>query len=194
MSNKPGKGSGIAPGTGETAEENFPVSAVLASAQSGDIGQALTAIRRLIRATDLHSRKITRMAGLTSSQLILLKRVLEVTDATISELAASISLSQATVTTILDRLEQSGLVRRERSEQDRRKVFVQLTAEGRAVLQRAPEPLQETFIRQFSALKDWERSMILSSLQRVAEMMDAQDIDASPMLDVGSLDRQGYAP
>lgn len=154
-----------------------------------DIGQVLTAIRRLIRATDLHSRKITRMAGLTSSQLILLKMVRDVVGATIGELAIRISLSQATVTTILDRLEQEGLVKRERSEQDRRKVFVRLTEEGLGVLERAPEPLQETFVRQFSALKDWERSMILASLQRVAEMMDAEDIDAAPLLDVGSLDR-----
>ena len=32
--------------------------------------------------------------------------------------------------------------------------------------------------------------MIISSLQRIAQMMDAQHIDASPVLDVGVLDRQ----
>jgi hypothetical protein len=32
--------------------------------------------------------------------------------------------------------------------------------------------------------------MIISSLQRVAQMMDAQHIDASPVLDIGILDRQ----
>jgi hypothetical protein len=31
--------------------------------------------------------------------------------------------------------------------------------------------------------------MIISSLQRIATMMDAQNIDASPVLDVGTLDR-----
>ena len=151
--------------------------------------QVLKAIRRVIRATDLHSRHVTRMSGLTSSQLILLKVVRDNNHSTISELANHISLSQATLTSILDRLENSGLVKRERSEQDKRKVSVLLTDEGIAVLEMAPEPLQETFVRQFGALKDWERSMILASLQRVAEMMDAGDIDASPLLDVGSLDR-----
>ncbi|MGB4246490.1 MAG: MarR family transcriptional regulator [Pseudohongiellaceae bacterium] len=174
---------------GSAGDDPIASSDINSVLDTDDIGQVLTAIRRLIRATDLHSRKITRMAGLTSSQLILLKMVRDVAGATIGELATSISLSQATATTILDRLEQEGLVKRERSEQDRRKVFVRLTDEGHAMLERAPEPLQETFIRQFSALKDWERSMILASLQRVAEMMDAQDIDASPLLDVGSLDR-----
>ena len=151
--------------------------------------RVLKAIRRVIRATDLHSRHVTKIAGLTSSQLILLKVVRDQNLATIGELAANISLSQATLTSILDRLESNGLVQRERSEQDKRKIRVRLTEAGAKVLELAPEPLQDTFIRQFSALKDWERSMILSSLQRVAEMMDAGDIAAAPMLDVGLLDR-----
>lgn len=156
--------------------------------------QVLKAIRRVIRATDLHSRQVTRVSGLTSSQLILLKVVRDNNLSTISELASNISLSQATLTSILDRLEKSGLVKRERSALDKRKVSVRLTEEGVGVLDMAPEPLQDTFIRQFGALKDWERSMILASLQRVAEMMDAGDIDASPLLDVGSLDRSSPVP
>jgi DNA-binding MarR family transcriptional regulator len=156
-----------------------------------DIAQVLSAIRRLIRAADLHSRHVTRTAGLTSSQLILLKCVRDSTAITVGQLATNISVSQATVTNILDRLEQVAFVRRERSESDRRRVYVHLTPLGREVLETSPEPLQETFIRQFSALKDWERNMILASLQRVAEMMDAEHIDASPLLDVGQLDRRG---
>lgn len=156
-----------------------------------DIAQVLSAIRRLIRAADLHSRHVTRTAGLTSSQLILLKCVRDSKEVTVGQLATNISVSQATVTNILDRLEQLVFVRRERSASDRRRVYVHLTPRGREVLETSPEPLQETFIRQFSALKDWERNMILASLQRVAEMMDAGHIDASPLLDVGQLDRRG---
>lgn len=156
---------------------------------NNEFEQVLKAIRRVIRATDLHSRHVTKMSGLTSSQLILLKVVRDNNLSTISELASSISLSQATLTSILDRLEASGLVTRERSEQDKRKISVRLTDAGSAMLDMAPEPLQDTFIRQFGALQGWERSMILASLQRVAQMMDAGGIDASPLLDVGSLDR-----
>lgn len=170
-------------------EETASVSASSRKGANEEVEQVLTAIRRVIRATDLHSRHVTRTAGLTSSQLILLKVVRDKELSTISQLANSISLSQATLTTILDRLESNGLVKRERSDQDKRKVRVRLTDQGRKVLDIAPEPLQDTFIREFEALKDWERSMILASLQRVAEMMDAGGIDASPMLDVGSLDR-----
>lgn len=170
-------------------EETASVSASSRRGGNEEVEQVLTAIRRVIRATDLHSRYVTRTSGLTSSQLILLRVVRDKDHATISQLANTISLSQATLTTILDRLEALGLLMRERSDKDKRKVRVRLTEQGGEVLDNAPEPLQEAFIRQFGALKDWERSMILASLQRVAEMMDAGSLDASPVLDVGLLDR-----
>jgi len=153
------------------------------------IEQVLVAIRRVIRATDLHSKKITRHAGLTSSQLVLLKSIEAQGDATAGEMAQRISLSQATVTTILDRLQSKGLVLRERDKEDKRRVYVHLTDAGRSTLASAPQPLQETFIRQFEQLEEWEQTMILASLQRVAQMMDATHLDASPMLDIGNLDR-----
>lgn len=57
----------------------------------------------------------------------------------------------------------------------------------------APKPLQDSFVQQFQDLHDWEQGMILASLERVAYMMDAQHIDASPVLDLGALDRTGPA-
>ena len=110
---------------------------------------------------------------------------------TIGQLAKAISLSQATVTTIIDRLESRQLISRIRSASDKRKVYLELSDAGRDTLSKAPPLLQEQFIRQFSALAQWEQSMILASLQCVAEMMDAQHIDASPVLDIGTLDRSG---
>lgn len=149
----------------------------------------LVALRRVIRATDLHSKYLVKKAGLTASQLLLLQAIHDRGVVTSGQLAKEISLSQATVTTILDRLEGRQLVWRERSEHDKRKVYVHLTELGRHALEQAPTPLQEQFIQQFSQLQQWEQTAIISSLQRVAHMMDAADIDASPVLDVGLLER-----
>ena len=157
------------------------------------IEQVLIALRRVIRATDLYSKHLAKTSGLTAPQILLLQAIRDRGDVTIGELAEEISLSAATVTTIVDRLERRNLVYRERSTSDKRKVYVYLTEEAGDVLQHAPMPLQEHFARQFEALQDWEQSMILSSLQRVAEMMDAQHIDASPILDIGMLDRSSVA-
>jgi hypothetical protein len=89
----------------------------------------------------------------------------------------------------LDRLEKRELVYREPSAQDKRKVHAYLTDGGTETLKVAPTPLQEHFVRQFSDLQNWEQTMIIASLQRVAHMMDAQHIDASPVLDIGTIDR-----
>jgi len=145
----------------------------------------LVALRRVIRATDLHSKSLAKKTGLTAPQVMILKTVTEKPGSTVGLIAMDVSLSQATVTTIVDRLEKRGLVSRQRSNEDRRKVMVHLTELGQESLKAAPTPLQEHFVDQFSALKGWEQSMIIASLQRVAEMMDAQDIEAAPMLDSG---------
>jgi DNA-binding MarR family transcriptional regulator len=151
--------------------------------------EVLVALRRIIRATDLHSRQLSKIAGLTAPQLLILQLLRQHTELTVGEVAQRVSLSQATVTTIIDRLEKRGFVKRERGSADKRKVYVYLTPEADAVLLNAPKPLQESFVQQYQDLHDWEQTMILSSLERIAYMMDAQHIDASPVLDVGALDR-----
>src|SRR5690606_18823636 len=153
------------------------------------IEEVLVSLRRVIRATDLHSKRLVKTANVTGPQLLLLQILHNKGDMTISELSRDMSLSQATVTTILDRLEKRELVTRVRSQLDKRKVYPQLTHKGAKVLANAPTPLQDDFVRKFKALSDWEQSMIIASLQRIAEMMDAHNIDASPFLDVGALDR-----
>jgi len=151
------------------------------------IDEVLVALRRVIRATDLHSKHLAKTSGLTAPQILLLQAIRDKGEVTIGELANEISL--ATVTTILDRLEKRNLIYRERSEKDKRKVHAYLTDNALETLKNAPIPLQEHFARQFSDLQEWEQTMIISALQRVAHMMDAQHIDASPVLDVGTLDR-----
>ena len=153
------------------------------------IDQVLTSLRRVIRAIDLHSKQLVKTASVTGPQLRLLQMIRREGDATASELSEAMSLSQATVTSILDRLEDRGLLERIRSQTDKRKIHPRLTEAGEHLLNQAPTPLQDSFVRKFDRLQSWEQHMIISSLQRVAEMMDAEDIDASPYLDLGSLDR-----
>lgn len=154
------------------------------------IDEVLVSLRRVIRATDLHSKHLAKTTGLTAPQILVLQAVRDLSRTTVGVVANEVSLSQATVTTIIDRLEKKGLVYRERSQEDKRKVHVYLTDSAYEILKTAPIPLQDHFARQFNDLQDWEKTMIISSLQRVAQMMDAQHIDASPVLDVGTLDRQ----
>lgn len=148
----------------------------------------LVAMRRIMRATDLYSKQLSKFAGLTAPQLLILQAIRDSGDVTIGTIARQVSLSQATVTTILDRLEKRELVYRQRSTVDKRKVHAHLTELGAAALDQAPTLLQQSFIERFQELKDWEQTMITAALQRVADMMDAGAIDASPVLHVGMID------
>ncbi len=148
--------------------------------------QVIVAIRRLIRAVDLHSRSLVGSHGLTGPQALILKAV-HGGSLTAGELATEVSLSQGTVTDILNRLEQRGLITRLRDTQDRRRVRVQATDAGLALLEQSPPLLQERFAQRFNDLQEWEQTQLLASLQRIAAMMDAEDIDAAPVLSSGSM-------
>ncbi|MGR6746572.1 MarR family winged helix-turn-helix transcriptional regulator [Aeromonas veronii] len=149
--------------------------------------EVLVALRQIIRAIDMHSRRLIKEAGLTSPQLLLLKGIDELGQISMRQLADHTNMSQATATTIMDRLERRQLVQRVRSNTDKRKVHATLTDAGRALLAQAPTPLQERFIQRFQALEAWEQTLLLSSLQRISSMMNADEIDAAPVLSVRPL-------
>ncbi|BDY04365.1 MULTISPECIES: MarR family winged helix-turn-helix transcriptional regulator [Ferrimonas] len=150
--------------------------------------EVLVALRRIIRATDLQSKRMIKACGLTIPQVMVLRAIDTLGDVTVRRLSNDVSLSPATVTTILNRLQDRGLIERVRSQTDKRIVNARLTEEGSRVLASAPPLLHEKFIDRFENLNDWEKTQILSSMQRVAYMMDAETLDAAPLLDIASPD------
>ena len=141
----------------------------------------------LVRAIDLYSKKLLKETGLTTSQLLVLQSIGELDNPTPSTIAKEVVLSQATVTNLIDRLERNQLVNRERSLKDKRTVNVTLTDTGAEIIDSTPELLQTEFLRHYRKLQEWERHGLVSALQRVATMMDADDLDASPILELGEL-------
>jgi DNA-binding MarR family transcriptional regulator len=147
----------------------------------------VSTLRQIVRAIDLQSKKLTKKYGLTGPQLIILKEIYKSPEAPISEIAKNVSLSQATVTSILDRLCQQEFAKRKRSVEDKRKVTIGLTGKAIEVLNKNPQLLQDEFAEEFEKLALWEKNMLLSSLQRLAEMMDATGIKPTPVLVSGPL-------
>ncbi|MCJ7874387.1 MarR family transcriptional regulator [Marinovum sp. 2_MG-2023] len=148
---------------------------------------SLIALRRILRATELFARDLAHAVGLTPTQLRVLQIVAEKSSTTPKTLANQMGVSQATVTALVDKLVQRALVERIPSEQDRRQINVVATAQGHERLADAPDALQQRYVQAFSRLADWEQAQLVSSLERVADMLDAQDLDASPVLTVGDI-------
>jgi DNA-binding MarR family transcriptional regulator len=149
--------------------------------------ELLLSLRKIIRAISLHSKDLNRKYGITGPQLIVLQEISNHSRISVTALAKSISLSQATTTDIVNRLEKKGFLTKIRSDQDKRRIIIQLSEKCLKILEQAPPPLQEAFIKRFSSLEDWEQLMILSSMKRVVHMMAAEQIDASPILAEGSI-------
>lgn len=147
----------------------------------------LSSIRRIIRAIDLHSRHIFEEFGLTIPQLAVLKEAARLGKVTSGALARAANLSQPTVTGILNRLEKRGLIKRVRGELDRRTVVIEITDSCREILRSAPSLLQERFQTQLASLESWEQLQIYSTLQRVASMMGAGELEAAPHLITDSM-------
>lgn len=150
--------------------------------------EVLRNLRKIIRAIDLYSKKMETNYGLTGSQAIIMRELLDASGPLpVSTLSSRVSLSHATVTDILNRLNQKDLVCRDRDDKDKRRIMVSLSAKGIELINAVPSLLQEDFLQRFSGLKEWEQHMILSNLQRVADLMDARELDAAPMLASGSI-------
>lgn len=148
--------------------------------------EILRAIRQLVRRISEHSRYLSREVGLTVPQLMCLKAIGELEDdeagVTVAMVSDRVQLSAATVSRIIDRLERAGLVTRERSAADRRRVSLALTAAGLERYQTLPIPLQETFLQRLDQLPEPELDQLRTALQRISELMEASQLDAAPML------------
>lgn len=89
-----------------------------------------------------------------------------------SELADAGMLSSGAMTNRIDRLEDSGLVRRMNDPGDRRRVLVQLTARGRALVDRATVARFETAEAALAGLGARERKQLSDSLRRLLLAQD----------------------
>lgn len=147
------------------------------------IDSSLIALRRILRATELFGRELAQSAGLTAVQFRVLQVVAEKGRATATEISQRMRVSQATVTSLVDKLVAKGMVAREKSQSDRRQTNICITDTGRETIADAPDALQQRYVRKFQSLDDWEQAMIVAALERVATMLDAEELDASPVLD-----------
>ncbi|MEZ5980078.1 MAG: MarR family transcriptional regulator [Planctomycetota bacterium] len=142
----------------------------------------VAALRRIIRAVDLHSRQLQDACGLTGPQLLLLREVERHGALTPAAAADRLHLSRATVTGIVARLHARGLVHREPSVTDGRSVELRVTALGAQVLAQAPSPLDRRFLAELERTSDADQLALLASLDRVASMMHAKELEAAPVL------------
>lgn len=137
----------------------------------------LHAIRRIIRANDMHSKELAAHYNITAPQLVTLHTIAAKGLTSINALSKIVSLDASTLVGIIDRLEAKGYVRRERSLSDRRQVGIQITDAGRDFIGQAPSPLQSSLAKSLTRLTPLEQSIIAQSLEHIVDMIDNTPVD-----------------
>lgn len=150
----------------------------------------LRSLRKIIRAIDLYSHRLSDTCGLTVPQLICLSTIAHSKRLTEIELAKFVHISPSTLVGILDRLELKQFIRRERNLADRRQIFISVTSLGQKTVSRAPSPLHENLAIGLQKLPIKQRANIALSLKHIVDLMEVDSIEAAPLL---ILDRRNYA-
>lgn len=142
-------------------------------------------IRMLVRALDVLSRKLAADSGVTSPQLACLRHIVGEGTTTTTEIARNVHLSPSTVVGIIDRLEEKGLVDRERDKQDRRVVRLTPTDAGRKLAEETPHPVEALFENQSArdlTEEDYER--IAVALEDIVRILGTDAEDGELPIDV----------
>ena len=97
--------------------------------------------RAALRAFLRKSERNARQSGLTPQRYLLLLMIKGAADgsgqSTVTELSERLQLAQSTVTELVRRAEETGLLKREQSASDGRVAYLQLTEEGNRRLMKA---------------------------------------------------------
>jgi len=150
--------------------------------------RVLNALRRLSRAVDVYSRRLIAQHQVTGPQLVCVGVLAEQGPVTATGLARAVHLSPSTVVRILDRLEAKGLVTRQRSTADRRRVQITLTDRGREVSQVTPYSDQHPLRRALESLPPGQQARIAEDLERLVALLDAEAPAPTPLPGIGGLD------
>jgi DNA-binding MarR family transcriptional regulator len=139
-------------------------------------------IRRVFKVVNEQSKRAEHETGITGPQLWAIKVIGDMSPIKVSDLASRMYLHPATVVGILDRLESRGLVKRERSKEDRRVVKVELTGEGKNVVKKAPQVAQGLLVAGLEELPIKKLKEIDSALEKLVQILGAQEIPPQLMI------------
>jgi DNA-binding MarR family transcriptional regulator len=132
-------------------------------------------LRRIFQAVNTHSRRAKREAGLTGPQLWAIRMIAQSGPIKVSELSRKMYLHPATVVGILDRLERVELVKRVRSQKDRRLVYVNLTEKGQNIVRESPEVAQGLLVSGLETLPMQNLNKISKGIGEMVRMLRIEE-------------------
>lgn len=146
-----------------------------------EAARAMNAVRGIVRALRMSTRSIEGQLGISLAQLFVLQQLAEKAASSLNDLSQRTGTHQSSVSVVVSRLVDRGLVRRSFAKEDKRRVELELTAAGRDMLSEAPATIQTSLIDAFSDLAADDRERLADLLERWVRAAGI-DVESPPML------------
>ncbi len=143
-----------------------------------DTAGIVQGLRRIVKALQTYSQDVRSAYGLTGPQLWALKTLQRGGRLTVGRLAAALAVHQSSISILLDRLERRGLVRRVRSQPDRRIVQVELTKRGATMAADAPDAAQGRLLHALGSMSAEQLRRTRRVVDQLVNAMEAGDVHA----------------
>ena len=147
------------------------------------------AVRKSSALGVIFGQTVASRVGISSSDLECLDFLNIEGRVTAGRLAELTGLTTGAITGVVDRLEKAGLVRRERDDEDRRKVFIVIVPENVAKVGRFYEHLQRGMQELWETYSDAELKLMLRFMTQGYETMLAATEELKAMVDLSPKDR-----
>ena len=146
----------------------------------------LIQIRKIVRSINLESKKIQKEYGVSIPQVLCLNYLHDAPNfqATQRELKCFLNLNSSTISGIVNRLENKGLVARLPKSGDKRVVNIALTSAGDKLVAAMPSLLHEQLSDKLQTLNAPELKRIEESLEVLVHLLDIQSVEASPVITI----------
>lgn len=143
------------------------------SVLEADSRRVLDSLRRIVRELRQSAVQAERRVGISGAQLFVLQTLAVGPARSLNDLAARTLTHQSSVSVIVRRLTEQGLVRRRTSPVDARRMEIEITAAGRSLLNRAPEPAQQRLFAAIRRMSAARRKVLADALGELVQEMGA---------------------
>ena len=160
-----------------SADLDRSVASEAVSSDKGDVAidETIVAMESLLRKINFilskRGRSVLREFDLTPPQFVALSQVHHHPGLAMSDLCRKMQLTNATVTGLVDRLEQKTLVERIRDPEDRRTIRLRTTELGETLFTKSLQARQRRLAADVAGFSDEEKSQLVGLLQRLVESM-----------------------
>lgn len=138
----------------------------------------MNSLRRLVQAIRVSSGISEKASGISGAQLYVLRALSQESGLSLNDLAKRTATDKSSVSVVVQKLVDRGLIQKNPSNADKRRVELSITAKGTKLLGKVPPPAQEHLIKAIYDLPDKPKHELAKLLHRLITQAELDNTDA----------------